>query len=195
MDTESGAVPEKVSLSYEHTTDVPFLDVCISYMNVFTQSILPRLVLSFGVNGTLGANDALRDHFIFAPRMPHGLYMRLLALSDVFLNPFPFGSGITSADAIAVCVPVVTYPAGVAVMQLTLGQLAMLPKDLSDRFVVTSVEEYVARAVTLANLDTAARLDLHEAICAVKYRLFGDQVKNTVSGEWAAFIAFLARSP
>lgn len=28
--------------------------------------------------------------------------------SHVFLNPYPFGAGITSSEAIAMCVPVVT---------------------------------------------------------------------------------------
>jgi hypothetical protein len=47
----------------------------------------------------------------------------MIACRAVFLNPFPFGAGITSSDAISVCVPIVVLPTHTAVLQLALAQV------------------------------------------------------------------------
>ncbi len=46
----------------------------------------------------------------FAPRMGRDDYLRLITMSDVMLDPFPFGSGNSSYESIAMGTPVVTLP-------------------------------------------------------------------------------------
>jgi len=46
----------------------------------------------------------------FLPKMPRGDFLELLACSDVMLDPFPFGGGHTSYEALALGLPVVTLP-------------------------------------------------------------------------------------
>lgn len=56
---------------------------------------------------TLGA---LAERVVFRPRQSHDNYMRLLALSDVSLDSFPFCGGNTTYQSLAMGTPVVTLP-------------------------------------------------------------------------------------
>jgi glycosyltransferase involved in cell wall biosynthesis len=61
-------------------------------------------------------NDAAQPHCCghsrlrFVPSMPHGDFLELLQGASVMLDPFPFGGGVTSLEALAVGTPVVTFP-------------------------------------------------------------------------------------
>lgn len=37
----------------------------------------------------------------FVPTLPYDEFMALLSLSDVMLDPFPFGGGVTTLDALS----------------------------------------------------------------------------------------------
>lgn len=47
-----------------------------------------------------GANDALR-RVLFVSTLPYAEFMALLSFADVILDPFPFGGGVTTLDALA----------------------------------------------------------------------------------------------
>lgn len=81
-------------------------------------------------------------HVIGIPRLSHDQYLRLLALSDVFLSPFPFGAGITSSDAISVCLPLVVFPEAVSVLQITLAQILRIHESLSQQMIARSLNDY-----------------------------------------------------
>ena len=91
----------------------------------------------------------IMERFVFVDRMDHFEYLQLLSMrftndllahmdiairlifcsfngSSVFLNTAPFGAGITSSDALAVCVPVVVLPSHTPLYQMALGQVCML---------------------------------------------------------------------
>lgn len=53
---------------------------------------------------------AVADRVRFLPRQDHEDYMRLLALSDVVLDSFPFGGGNTTYQSLAMGTPLVTWP-------------------------------------------------------------------------------------
>jgi hypothetical protein len=54
------------------------------------------------------ATVSLFTRILFLPRISHLHNLLLLSLSSVFLNPIPFGAGVTSSEAFAMCVPLVT---------------------------------------------------------------------------------------
>ena len=93
---------------------------------------------------TLGA-AASRVRFL--PAQPHGDFLELLASADVVLDPFPFGGGNTSYEALAVDTPVVTWPTPYLRGRIT---LALYKKMGWTDCVVSSAEAYVALATRLA---------------------------------------------
>jgi predicted O-linked N-acetylglucosamine transferase (SPINDLY family) len=94
---------------------------------------------------TLG-ESAARVRFVAAQSNPD--FLQLLAGADVILDPFPFGGGNTTYEALAVGVPVVTWPG-----RFLRGRLAsaMYRKVGWLDCVVDSAPAYVALAVRLAN--------------------------------------------
>lgn len=50
--------------------------------------------------------------------------------SSVFLNPFPYGSGVTSSEALGMGIPVVLYPDGISVLQIALSQVSTMSSNL-----------------------------------------------------------------
>lgn len=142
------------------------------------QDLLPRWELSFP-----HLFPAAYSQLIFMPRLPHYDYLRLLSLSHVFLNTIPFGSGITSSEAIAVCVPVVTLPSHTSVLQLALGQIRQLGDDVATMLIATSIDDYISRAIGLAsNVDI--KLMMHDR----KMRLFGEEALSAAAMEWFAVL-------
>jgi predicted O-linked N-acetylglucosamine transferase (SPINDLY family) len=80
---------------------------------------------------------------------------------DVLLDPYPWGGGITSFEAFALCVPVVTLPAATTVMQLTLGQYRQM--GLAE-LLAPDVRGYIRKAVAVAN-DPLLSSRLRRRIC------------------------------
>jgi predicted O-linked N-acetylglucosamine transferase (SPINDLY family) len=78
------------------------------------------------------------DRIRFLPKMPRGDFLELLACSDVMLDPFPFGGGHTSYEALALGLPVVTLPGQLLRGRLThamyrqMGYADLLARDLDD---------------------------------------------------------------
>ncbi|KAF4318001.1 hypothetical protein BBO99_00007343 [Phytophthora kernoviae] len=74
-------------------------------------------------------------------------FQALLGLADVILDPFPFGGGVTTLDALHLGVPVITLPAAQSIVHLAAGFLRYM--NASD-CIAKSLDDYVARAVTIA---------------------------------------------
>jgi hypothetical protein len=82
--------------------------------------ILPRWVTAFKM-----PSDEILQRFIFVPRLNHPDYLQLVAYGSVFLNTFPYGAGITSSEALALQLPIVTLPQEVTVLHMALAQVCM----------------------------------------------------------------------
>ena len=73
-------------------------------------------------SGDTDGSGALLARLRFCPRVAHGSLLALLRVGDGFLDPFPWGAGVTSAESLEACLPVVTLPPALTVLQLALGQ-------------------------------------------------------------------------
>ncbi|KDO27986.1 hypothetical protein SPRG_07264 [Saprolegnia parasitica CBS 223.65] len=141
-----------------------------------------QIVWKHRVRDRLARNaPAVHDRILFLETQPYDKFLSLLATSDVLLDPFPFGGGVTTLDALAVGLPVVTLPAKQTVVALAAGFCRRL--NLST-CIVKDEAAYVATAVALASdkpLQTSARQEILDA----HRTLYHD--KATVD-EWSAFL-------
>lgn len=83
----------------------------------------------------------------FVPAQPNADFLHLLAQADVMLDPFPFGGGNTTYEALAVGTPVVTKPG-----RFLRGRIAgaLYQRMGLDSAVAVTDEQYVSLAVRLA---------------------------------------------
>jgi predicted O-linked N-acetylglucosamine transferase (SPINDLY family) len=108
-----------------------------------------RLRERFAAQGIAGTRLAFEGH------EPHAAMLRRYAAIDVALDPFPFGGGLTTCEALWMGVPVVTLPgARVASRQ----SHAILRAILHGAWSAGSADEYVALASALA-ADEARRAE------------------------------------
>jgi predicted O-linked N-acetylglucosamine transferase (SPINDLY family) len=83
---------------------------------------------------------------VFLPRLTHDDFLSLNAACDVLLDPIHFGGGNTAYEALALGVPIVTWPSPFLRGRIT---LALYKKIGVLDCVVNSADEYVERAVRL----------------------------------------------
>jgi predicted O-linked N-acetylglucosamine transferase (SPINDLY family) len=88
----------------------------------------------------------LADRIIFLPRLTHEDFLSMNAACDVLLDPIHFGGGNTAYEALALGVPIVTWPSAFLRGRIT---LALFKKIGVLDGVVDTAEEYVERAVRL----------------------------------------------
>lgn len=121
----------------------------------------------------------------------------MLALGDVMVDPFPFGGGVTTLEALAVCTPVVTLPALQNVPALTAGMLRTLSLassagengEIHRRNIFPTVEAFIEGARILLS-DAAANAEMRTAICRDADSLFASSSTPTGAvAEWAELLA------
>jgi predicted O-linked N-acetylglucosamine transferase (SPINDLY family) len=82
------------------------------------------------------------------PPSAHADYLAAYREVDIALDPFPFGGGITTCDALWMGVPVITYPGETFAGRHSLSHLANV--GLTET-IATTMEEYVELTVSLAS--------------------------------------------
>ena len=130
----------------------------------------------------------LQHRLVLLPRLAHPEYLQLLSLASVFLNTFPFGAGITSSEALSVCVPVVVYAEMSSVLHLALAQVRKLGPRWAQEWIAHSTEEYVRRAVAVATIPQEAERQYRGAICEAREQLLGRANLEEVTQEWDGFL-------
>ena len=83
----------------------------------------------------------------FADRMPSAEYFRIYERIDIALDPFPYGGGTTTCDALWMGVPVITLAGQTAVGR---GGLSILSNAGLPNLVAHNLGQYVRNAVQLA---------------------------------------------
>jgi hypothetical protein len=119
-----------------------------------------------------GASMPLLDRVVWVSGMTSQQYLALLAASDLMIDPFPFGGGVTSLEALGVLTPVLTIPELQTVPSLTAGILTRLLGGFQDnilleRLIAHSVTDLVQNAFAFARnsmLLVEARSAIHQFI-------------------------------
>lgn len=153
-------------------------------------------------------DELIANRFVFVSRLPHIDYLGLLSLSSVFLNPIYFGSGITSSEALAVCVPVLTLPSYSSVLSFAEAQVRILGNELAKLLIVEDnnsdaqvdgsldkrkeelLQMYSQRAVDIVYGTTGRSLtDTKDEICnRALSSLFSKSLLYNVTTEWISFL-------
>ncbi|MGV3524438.1 MAG: tetratricopeptide repeat protein [Candidatus Sericytochromatia bacterium] len=107
----------------------------------------------------------------FLPPMNHADFLGLLQLADVMLDPFYFGGGTTSFEALGLGVPVITWPGERLHGRIT---HAYYRKLAIDDAVAYHPEDYIRRAVELAT-QTAWNQDVRGRLLARQSHLFENE--------------------
>jgi predicted O-linked N-acetylglucosamine transferase (SPINDLY family) len=99
------------------------------------------------VRERFGREGVSADRLEFVSRQPWAQYMQTYGRIDIALDPFPFGGGITTCDALWMGVPVVTLVGATAVGRV--GRSILSNVGLPE-LVAQTPEDYVRIAVDLA---------------------------------------------
>lgn len=126
-----------------------------------------------------GKGVAARIHML--PAQDHAGYMNLMHVSDIVLDPHPFGGCNSSLEAFSLGKPVVTWPSRMINGRFTAGFYTHMGLE---QYVTHSAGEYVAMATRLLQDnefygEVSARIKLHAP------RLFYDKATLT---EWTDFL-------
>jgi predicted O-linked N-acetylglucosamine transferase (SPINDLY family) len=120
---------------------VPQSRLLLKYRGLGGKSVRERYLAMFTAFGV----DPSRLEF--APPSDYAEYLAAYRQVDIALDPFPFGGGITTCDALWMGVPVVTCPGETFASRHGLSHLANV--GLTDT-IARDLDEYVALAVGLA---------------------------------------------
>ena len=149
------------------------------------RSLIPRFRNHLHSN----SSEDIYRNFVFVPRSGHLDYLHLLSLHSVFLNMFPFGSGITSSEALSLCVPVIVAVGLNSVLPLAMQQISMLGEDLEKHLFAYTVKSFASKSVDVAFGRTIPLTEMKTRICERKYRLFGKDVLKNTTWEWMNFLS------
>tara|TARA_B100001964_G_C13973383_1_gene482921 strand:- start:97 stop:765 length:669 start_codon:yes stop_codon:yes gene_type:complete len=137
--------------------------ILMSYYKPFCKSQMDRLYETFG-----------KDKFqrlIFYPALPINAYLNLVNLTDVMLDPHPFGGCNTTFEAFEFNIPVVTMPTKFINGRFTFGLYRKMGfVDL----VADSPDKYVDIAIKSAN-DKEFRKSIIKKIKTNKKLIFQEQ--------------------
>jgi predicted O-linked N-acetylglucosamine transferase (SPINDLY family) len=88
------------------------------------------------------------ERLIFAPRVAPPVYMARMGLADLFLDTFPYNAGTVASDALRMGLPLLTLAGRSFASRMAARLLNAIGADAG---IAASHEEYVAKAVMLAN--------------------------------------------
>ncbi|OQR91946.1 hypothetical protein ACHHYP_04176 [Achlya hypogyna] len=133
------------------------------------------------VRDRLKARTPTNERIIFVEAQPYEGFMQLLSVADVMLDPFPFGGGVTTLDALAIGLPVVTLPSRQTVVELAAGFYRYINSSCC---IASDLADYVAKAVALAS-DPDLRAKKAREILDAHERIYQDAA---TANEWNTFL-------
>jgi protein O-GlcNAc transferase len=112
-----------------------------------------------------------RDHRIILPRLGTMAYLNLNLLSDVFLDSVEWSGGVTTLEAIACGLPIVTVA---GTFMRGRHSAAILSQPAASETIARDEDSYVQIAVRLG-LDRSWRAQVLERMAAGRARLYSDR--------------------
>jgi predicted O-linked N-acetylglucosamine transferase (SPINDLY family) len=113
----------------------------------------------------------LEDFCVFSSGLPFNDYLIVQQLSDVFLDTFGWSGGVTTIDAIACGLPIVTCPGEMMRGRQSYGMLKMIGVTET---IASTETEYIEIAINLG-LNQEWRLSVKEKMKKNRHLLFNDQ--------------------
>ena len=159
MTREAVGLPEDrfVFCSFSNTYKVtePVFDGWIEILRRSEDAVLwmfvdnPYAMKTLTARAVAAGLDGAR--IIFASRVEASVYRSRLALADLFLDTYPYNSGVTASDALRVGLPLITLSGETFVSRMAGSLLKTM--GLEDG-IADDLDSYVALAVTLATDET-----------------------------------------
>lgn len=122
----------------------------------------------------------MHDRIAWLKPLPRPDYLRLLAASDVVLDPLHFGGGHSSYEALGMAAPIVTLPGEFLRSRITLALYRLL--GIEDG-IVSNATEYVKSAINLAT-NESARQSFSQRIIDNSSKIFENEEEVSEFGEW-----------
>jgi protein O-GlcNAc transferase len=142
FNNQAKITPEVVQVWSKLLQRVPQSKLVLKYQGLGIESVRDRFSQLFAAQGI----DPARLEF--APRTDYAGYLSAYREIDIALDPFPFGGGITTCDALWMGVPVVTCPGETFASRHGLTHLSNI--GLMET-IARDFDEYVEIAVKLAH--------------------------------------------
>jgi predicted O-linked N-acetylglucosamine transferase (SPINDLY family) len=149
-----------------HSSEFQFVFVDPSHGEVITNIFKQRLNKTFNQ-----FNLDYRNYCIFLPRLSNSDFLQLNQLADIFLDCLSWSGGLTTHQAIACGLPVVTCPGKMMRARHSYGMLRMIGVTET---IAKNEAEYVEIAVRLG-LDREWRQTIRDKVIANKDRIFEDK--------------------
>ena len=142
----------------------------------FCKSHLMRMLKIFG--------EQKINHLRWYGSLEKDEFLNLVAISDVCLDPFPFGGCNTSFDAFDYNIPVITWPSEYLHGRFTFGLYWKMGLDTCE-CIATNREEYIHQAVALG-INEKLKHKMNRNIEMNKGKIFQEQ--NSVD-EWGEVLS------
>eukprot|EP00957_Ditylum_brightwellii_P205171 15342652-Ditylum_brightwellii.AAC.1 len=123
---------------------------------------------------------------IFVPTQSSVDFFRITHASAFLLDPFPFGGGVTTLEALGACKAVVTLPTNQSVPRLTAGMVQKMGMD--HVLTADSIEDYLNKSKKL--LDINYRTEVEKEICLRRKHVY-DQMDAV--REWENLFKIISR--
>lgn len=163
----------------EVITEILLQDIKGYILIVFNKD---KLLWKYRLQKRLSLVSQNTDRIVFVPTVDSVKFRLLIEISQVLLDPFPFGGGVTTLEALANCRSVVTLPTAQTVPHLTAGMY--LKMGITEFFVAENKEHYISIALDLGTR-TDARKRAEGMICDKKKILYDQE--HAVK-EWENFL-------
>ena len=121
------------------------------------------------------------------PALAHNMYMNLMYISDIILDPYPFGGCNSSLEAFSMDKIVITHESNMINGRFTAG---FYKKMGLDELICKNKNEYVEKAIEMTNKNNISKNKCIEQIKKNKLQLFNDQESIN---EWKEKIISLVR--
>jgi predicted O-linked N-acetylglucosamine transferase (SPINDLY family) len=142
FNNQAKITPQVVEVWSKILHRVPHSRLVLKYQGLGDELVRRRYLELFA------AQNVDSERLEFASRTDYAGYLAAYRAIDIALDPFPFGGGITTCDALWMGVPVVTCPGETFASRHGLTYLSTI--GLTET-IARDLDEYVEIAVTLAN--------------------------------------------